>query len=604
LVNYCYRRDSFHGNFFNSVRLDAVIMEITKQWQVASLITPEVQKNLNSYSPLVAQLLFNRGIENESLARRFFSADWQLDAHNPFSFKDMQSAVEMLVRHIKNGDLIAVAGDYDADGVTASAVVAETIKAIKGKVEVWIPSRLGEGYGLSKLIVDQVIEAGAKLLITVDNGVRAVTEVAYAREKGLEVIVTDHHTSPEGEAIPEPPLINPILERDNYPFKYLAGVGVAFKLMAGLLAESTLSDVQKERLLGKVLDLVALGTVADCVSLTGENRSLVKRGLLELNKLERPGIRALIARTPIKGVISEWHVGWQIAPRLNVAGRMEHANTALALLMTDNQKEADSLAEKVNNQNSQRQSETARIVEYCEQYIETHLMSDKLLIVISPDLATIPDTDKWLEGVIGLVAGRLCEKYSRPVLVICQSEGQIKGSGRSIESFNVVGFLGNFQEYLVRFGGHKMACGFTVKNKKALNEFVIKARDLANEQIDLKDLTPRIKIEAEVDLVDINKEFLDNLERFAPFGQGNPLPQFVSRGVRLVDLISLGSESQHWKMRFGSLWAVAWSGAKRWPELTLGQQLDIVYTAEWNEFNGYKNIQLKIVDIKINQLNT
>jgi len=185
-------------------------MEITKQWQVASLITPEVQKNLNSYSPLVAQLLFNRGIENESLARRFFSADWQLDAHNPFSFKDMQSAVEMLVRHIKNGDLIAVAGDYDADGVTASAVVAETIKAIKGKVEVWIPSRLGEGYGLSKLIVDQVIEAGAKLLITVDNGVRAVTEVAYAREKGLEVIVTDHHTSPEGEAIPEPPLINPI----------------------------------------------------------------------------------------------------------------------------------------------------------------------------------------------------------------------------------------------------------------------------------------------------------------------------------------------------------------------------------------------------------
>ena len=574
-------------------------MDVNKLWQIYPKLSAEQRAELSSFPQLVAQLLVNRSLDSKKQAGDFFSADWEMSLLDPFAFAQMKDACELIIKHLKDKSLIAIAGDYDADGVTSSALLNRIITALGGKAEVWIPSRLGEGYGLSKKIVDDVIAAGAKLLITVDNGIKAGKEIAYAQSKGIDTIVTDHHMGPDDAAdLPAGVVLDAVVEGETYPFKYLAGVGVAYKLAAGLIQMSTLNSGQKEKLVSADLDLVALGTVADCVPLVGENRALVKRGLAMLNKQTKPGVRALITAASAKGEIDEASIGWQLAPRLNVAGRMEHANVSYRLLMTEDQKEADELANKLNDKNALRQAETARIVEYCEKMIEAGLKNDKILILVSPDLEYGLD-DKWLEGVIGLVAGRLCEKYSKPALVICLSEGQIKGSGRSIESVNVVDFLANFSDYLSRYGGHKMACGFSVKNKDVLMEFVGKARELAAATINDTDLIPRLKIDAEVELADVNGELADWLTRFSPFGQANPIPLFVSRGVRVMDFMPLGMEAQHFKLRFGSVWAIAFNATKRWPTVALGSTLDIAYHLEWNEYNGFRNLQMRIVDIHV-----
>lgn len=579
-------------------------MDNQKIWEVLPVLSASADKELSAHSPLIRQLLYNRGLITAASAKRFFSSDWELSSEDPFAFRDMKAAVKLIIDHLKQANLIGIAGDYDADGITASAVLYKTIEAIRGRAEVWIPSRLGEGYGLSKHLIDQIADAGAKLLITVDNGVRARQEVAYAKSKGLDVIITDHHMKPDDtDDMPEALVIDPILPEETYPYKYLAGVGVAFKLVCGLLSASTLSEAQKGRLREAVLDLVAIGTIADCVSLTGENRSLVRQGLAEINKQLRPGTKALITAAAIKGRIEEWQIGWQIAPRLNVAGRLEHANSAFRLMITDDQAEADKLAKKLNEQNILRQVETARVVEYCQRIVEKDLKNDRVLVLVSPDLLepetteeSANDSGKWLEGVIGLVAGRLCEKYGKPTLVICKSEGKIKGSGRSVEPIDIVALLGQAKEHLTRFGGHKMACGFTIKNKASLAAFSDKIKMLAADSVSDEALRQKLKIDAVLDLGSVDGNLADQLEKFSPFGQANPLPLFLSRGAVINDLLPLGSDGQHLKLRFGSLWAVAFNVLKKNKPLTLGQKVDIVYSVEWNEYNNYKNLQLKLVD--------
>ena len=573
-------------------------MTFNKEWQVLPKISELERQNLALYPAIIAQLLVNRDLRTTKQAADFFSPDWQMALNDPFAFCQMRQACELVIKHLKAGSLIAVAGDYDADGVTSSALLYRSIRAMGGKVEVWIPSRLGEGYGLSKKIVDEVVAAGAKLLITVDNGIKAKNEIAYAQSKGIDTIVTDHHLGPDGADVPPGVVIDPIVEGETYPYKYLAGVGVAYKLASGLIQLSNLSEVQKDRLLSADLDLVSLGTVADCVPLTAENRAIVKRGLTMLNKQTKPGVRALITAANCKGEIDEASIGWQLAPRLNVAGRMEHANISYQLLITEDQAEADRLAAQLNDKNALRQAETMRIVDYCEQLIAGGLVHDKILVLVSPDLEYGLD-DHWLEGVIGLVAGRLCEKYGRPALVICQSEGQIKGSGRSIETVNIVEFLAPLAQYLSRYGGHKAACGFSLKNKEALQEFVVKARELAAIQIGDQDLTPKLKIDAELDLNQVTGELADWLMRFRPFGQVNPAPVFISRGLRVMDLITMGADGQHIKLRFGSLWALAFNARSRWPDIVLGTTVDLVYQLEWSEFNGSRTLQLRIIDLKL-----
>jgi len=568
-----------------------------KKWLVAPQISSEELADYAPIKPLIAQLLANRGL-NPQEARSFLASDNEVSWHSPFAFRQMREAVDLIIEEIKEQKLIAIFGDYDADGVTSSAVLWETLTTLKAKAQVWIPNRLEEGYGLNKRLIKEIKEAGCSLIITVDNGIRSYAEIAYAREQGLKIIITDHHTQDESRVdLPEGIIINPILEHETYPFKFLAGVGVAFKLASALIESSSLSLRVKERLTKRVLDLVAIGTIADCVSLLGENRFLVRQGLRELNHRERPGVNALIKIAQVNNEINESNVSWQIAPRLNVAGRLGRANVAYEILVTTDVEEASKLALELNEKNIHRQEETQRLVEYAQKLVESELLLDKILVVSAPCLRGESE-ESWHEGIIGLVAGKICERYSRPTFVITKSEGKIKGSGRSVEGYDIVAILERLKEYLERFGGHKAACGFTVKDQANLDKFTEELRRVGREEITDDFLAPTLRIDAELDITEVDKNFVEDIKRFAPFGQGNREPIFVSRSVPVRDITMMGLDSQHIKFKFHNFWAIAFGEAVKWQALKLGDKIDVVYTLEFNDFNGFRNVQMRIIDMR------
>ncbi|MFH0840451.1 MAG: single-stranded-DNA-specific exonuclease RecJ, partial [bacterium] len=410
------------------------------RWQNYQKIDPAWQAEHSEYHPIVLQLLYNRGITKAEEIKEFLGDEqvW----HDPFLFRNMQAACDLIIRHIKDGNKIVVYGDYDADGVTSSVVLVEVLNILKAKAEVWIPSRVLHGYGMNKDIIKELAERDIKLIISVDNGIRSKEEVALAKELGMEVIVTDHHTAPSDENdLPDCLIIDPILEQETYPFKYLSGVGVAFKLASALTELTKIDDKTKQNIKEKVLDVLAIGTVADCVKLYGENRLFVRQGLEMINKRRRLGLVELIRVAGIKDKINEWNIGWQISPRLNVAGRLDHANTAFELLITNNKEEAQSLAKRLHEKNIARQEITNKIAEQCQAMVEKDQQDDSILVCVEPE-----SDEPWPEGVIGLVAGRLTERYSKPALVISKldtpgSNSKFKGSARSIEQFSVVDAL-------------------------------------------------------------------------------------------------------------------------------------------------------------------
>ncbi len=567
-----------------------------KQWQILPQADQDTLKKLEGFSPIVAQLLANRGLTDVVVANHFLNVDQDFLAHDPYSFLDMEEACQLIIKHVKAKNKIAIAGDYDADGVTASAVLTETLNTLKAETEVWIPSRMRDGYGLNNRIIDEIATSGAKLIITVDNGIRSKEEVRHAKSLGMDVIITDHHTIGEKDELPDCLIINPIIAREHYPFRFLAGVGVAYKLACTIINLTKLEDKDKNTLRRRILDLVAIGTVADCVSLLDENRHLVREGLKEINRSPRPGISALVNISQIKAPINEWHIGWQIAPRLNVAGRLAHANSAYQLLITKDPEEANALAIKLNEQNVIRQSETEKIVDYCHELIETEMMDDKILVLISPDIAD-PAEDAWFEGVIGLVAGKLAERYHKPTLVICQSDGNIKGSGRSVGDYSIIAALEEAKEYLIRFGGHKAACGFSVKDVDSLSDFAEAIRTIGQRDLTDEILVPKLRIEAVLEHDQINRELVESLIQFSPFGQNNPIPIFASYDLTIHDIVHMGFDNQHIKFRLGSFWAISFGGSARWQEFNLSDKVNVAYTLEINDFNNHKSVQMKIVDL-------
>lgn len=655
---------------------------LEKNWQILPKIDKDFIEKYPEYNRMVLQLLFNRGLTERGEIEEFLTSPapgpspaaageggqlYDSPYHggeippapfakgggfDSFLFNDMEAAVELIIKHIKAGNKIIIYGDYDADGVTASAVLYDVLTIFKAKAEVYIPDRVSEGYGLNKDAIKELAEGGAKLIITVDGGIRSREEVEYAKSLGMEVVITDHHVPPntpptpsqEGTSNPPAPLskwgelpdcliINPLVEGEKYPFKFLAGVGVAFKLAKAIIFKSKLSDEDKIKLEERILDLVAIGTVADCVSLLGENRILVKRGLEILNKTKRVGLQELIKIAQINPVkllrnngasenkkLDSWNIGFQIAPRLNAAGRMDHANTALELLITKNKEEAETIARQLNGRNQERQQATESIVEQIELVLtpspslalaaerergdekspQPHLSRGSKIII-----AVAPDGEVWNEGVVGLVAGRICEKYYLPVLVITKGEEGYKGSGRSIEEFNIMEALEECKDLFLRYGGHPMACGFSLIEKN-LEEFKKRITVFANKKLKDMDLKPKIEIEAELNLDEINEEFVKSVEQFAPFGQGNDKPKFVSYGVSVVDIINMGIDGKHIKIRIMNnesgimkpISAVGFGQAEKWKDLRIGDKIDMVYYVEMNEFNGRREVQMKIVDIK------
>ncbi|HOE81069.1 MAG TPA: single-stranded-DNA-specific exonuclease RecJ [bacterium] len=568
-------------------------MASPRQWQVA----PSLKKSNSELAELnlpfiIEQILHNRGLDKVAEIRQFlglesFSADLK-------DFSQLSLAVEVIVKHIKAGNLIVVYGDYDADGVTASTILLETLAILKAKTRIWLPDRVTEGYGLNTMAIDELADLGAKLIITVDTGIRNKQEVAYAQKKGLEVIVTDHHReSPEPTEWPDCLIINSTMAREKYPCKFLAGVGVAYKLVQAILERSTLSDNQKKTLERRCLDLVALGTIADCVPLLMENRQLVKEGIEIMNTSTSPriGLKELARVAQISGEINEWNISWQLAPRINVAGRLDHANSAYRLLTTKDRDEAAQIADDLNQKNNERQQKTQEIIDFCLSELLELQADDSLLVFISPR------QDPWPEGIIGLVAGRLAEKTGKPVLVITKSEQGYKGSGRSnVENFSLIALLEEVASNLDRYGGHAGACGFNLKVQQLPN-FLIDIKKLAVKKLAKLDLQPKLLIDAELPVDAIDMSIAEWIEKLAPFGQGNPEPKFVAYHEVIDDINTAGISQQHLKLRFGNYWALAFRQAENYSDLRPGQIVNIVYNLEINRYNSHAEPQLKIIDL-------
>ena len=573
-----------------------------KVWQIKPGMPKDFAREYPEYPPVVLQLLWNRGLKAKDGIVKFLEPDPKNDRHDPSMFGNMAAAVDLIISHIKAGNKIVVYGDYDADGVSAASLLVETLAVLRAQADVYIPHRVTEGYGINSEAVGKIAAMDTKLMITVDGGIRNQFEVEEAKKLGMDVIITDHHMPPESkDGYPDCLIINPLAEGEKYPFKKLAGAGVAYKLAVALIRRSKLAAADKTRLEERILDLVAIGTVADCVELTGENRLLVKEGLEILNVSSRAGLVELIKIAGLEGkTIDSWNIGFQIGPRLNAAGRMGSANTAYELLITGDSEEAKSLAERLNERNIERQVQTELIMAEVESQIDPK-SDDSLIVGLCPDNNS-SNEDDWNEGIIGLVAGKITSKYYRPALVITKSQDGYKGSGRSIEEYNIVEGLEATASFLEKFGGHPAACGFSLK-KENLDGFIKAIKEHAARALKGFELRPRISIEAEMPLGQVNDDLMTLINRFAPFGVGNERPLFLSREVDILDIVTMGLEGQHIKLRLKSgdsavFSAIGFGQSETWQHLKIGDKIDIVYYIELNVFNGRSELQLKIIDIK------
>jgi len=594
---FCY------GNFQHGCldRWHLFLIFMNKVWQIASRAREEFFKKFPEYDRVILQLLYNRNLRDSEAIEFFLSGRYE-DNFNPFLLSKMEEATALTIEHIKKGDKICVYGDYDADGMTASALLSEVLTTLRADCFVYIPDRSSEGYGLNREAIDKVIKKGAKLLITVDGGIRNKKEVEYAKQRGLEIIITDHHApAEEAENLPECLIINPQVKGEKYPFKFLAGVGVAFKFSQALVEKSKLKSEQKEKILEKTLDLVAIGTVADCVTLFGENRLFLKKGLEVLNNTKRSGLKELIKAAKIEGrVLVAWNIGFQIGPRLNASSRMGSAGNAFNLLVTRDKAEAEKEAACLNDRNLRRQKETEELAAEVEEQIKKQL-AEKIIIGICPE-----KSKPWNEGIIGLVAGRISEKYYKPALIITKAGKGYKGSGRSIEEFNLFKAIEEAGDFLGKHGGHPMACGFNLVAAN-LPAFTEKMKTIARRDLEKLELEAKLKIDCEISLAEASRTLFREIKKLAPFGQHNPEPKFLSENTQIKDIIKMGLNSRHIKFRFGpssdiragGVWGIGFGQAEDWRDFKIGDLVDIVYTLDENEYNGNTNLQLKLIDVKL-----
>ena len=608
-----------------------------RRWVVAPRAPKEVLSSLSSfgYHALVAQLLHNRGVLEE--ARDFLRADVSEGClADPWLLKDMDKAVERILRAVRDGETIAIYGDYDADGVTSAALLTEAISTLNGLTITRLPHRTRDGYGLNQEVVQELSGRGAGLLITVDCGVSDVEPIAFARSVGLDVVVVDHHRVPA--LLPDASaIINPRQQGCQFPHKDLAAVGLAFKLAQALFQKTEDGRQRTEngwgrsngdlasgfQILASWLDLVALGTIADVAPLAGENRVLVRLGIPVINRTERPGLRELIESAGVRpfseglrpsGVglrqscVDAGQVSWVLAPRLNAPGRMDDATLSYRLLTTRDPEEARELAQALESVNRDRQQQQMDALREARDTLLSLPSLPKLLVVASPFFAA---------GVVGLVAVRLVEEFCRPAIVIELGETESRGSCRSIEEFNITTALGECADLLGRFGGHSQAAGFSIANDN-LDAFIQRIQGIAEVRLDDTALSPKLMIDAELTLSRVDWKLMQQIALLAPFGAGNPPPVFVTRGLRVAEVRPIvgrqtaasgtGEPPQHLKLR---IWdgkqyrnAMIWGAAPRngaapaGPDLASGipQRVDLVYSLVVNRWEGLESIELRVLD--------
>ena len=531
--------------------------------------------------PLLAQLLYNRGVTAEAVAA--YLDPTQFQPGNPFLIPDVDKAVVRINEALLRGEKIGIFGDFDVDGVTSTAVIKETLALLGTEALVYIPDR-SEGHGLSADGVRYLRDQGASLVITCDCGVTDIAEAEKSAALGVDLVVSDHHVPlsrlPRAVAV-----VNPKRTDSRYPFREFAGCGVAYKLMQGLLyGDSRMAQLEL------LLELVALGSVADMVSLQGENRLFVQKGLQTLNSTRRAGVRALMAVCNlVSGSVTSGDISWALGPRINSAGRLDHATESLKLLMTESDEEALELARELDRTNARRQAHTSETYERAKARIAGQL-----------DRPLLMDTDPdYPEGVIGLVAGKLSKEYYRPTVIVTHAEGLCRGSTRSIPEFDMAVALERCSDLLLGFGGHPLAAGFSAEcdNVPILEQQLV---NIAEERLVGVELSPSISIDTEIPFKALGGDAYRSMRALEPFGQGNPEPCFLTRGVRVLDCRCFRNEERWNSLKLQQddiVWeAVDFRTATKVEDVP--QVMDVVYTLRTRRWNGAEVLQANILDFR------
>ena len=560
-----------------------------KRWEIAPKIPLEISNQMLDFPMLGRQLLYNRGCNDSASAFRFLKGT--VDVSDPDLLTGMTQAVKRVLQAIDSHELVAVYGDYDVDGVTATALLTEVLRAYGGNVRAYIPNRFDEGYGVNIEALDLLAAEGVRLIITVDCGIRSLREAEHAREIGLELIITDHH-HPQDEVPQALAVICPKQPDDAYPDKNLAGVGVAYKLVEALFAARPLDGRRPQ----EWLDLVALGTVADIVPLRGENRGLVIGGLRELRRGSRPGLASLARAAGVNlSKITGGDIGFMLGPRLNAAGRLESALQAYDLLVAPDLESAGLLAQKLDDQNRQRQALTSKLQQLAETLFSEEDLTGHLLFAAHRDFNS---------GVVGLVASRLAESYYRPAIVAQIGDEYTRASCRSIPEFHITAALDACSSLMEHHGGHAMAAGFTIRNEH-IGELKRRLQDIAREQLQDVDLRPVLRADMEIQFSDLKpNEMFSNLDPLQPTGMGNPEAAFVARGLRVTQARQIGSDGSHLRLTLSDGW-VSFDGVafrQGYWITQLPARVDILFTYERNTYQGVERVQLNIKDIKASQV--
>ncbi len=563
-------------------------------WQVAPKVPAHVQQQLGHIHPVMLQVLYNRGIIKPGDIQAFLEGHY-LESTDPFLLPDMDKAVARIEQAIDQEETIIVYGDFDADGVTSTVLLTQALRGLgvdRNLVRPYIPDRVDEGYGLNVDALTDLKAKGADLVITVDCGIRSVFEVEHANNIGLDMIITDHHSlgpvMPAGTAV-----INPKRPDSAYPEDMLAGVGIAYKL-AQALKQSRPNRAAFDD--SDLLDLVAIGTVADLAPLLKENRKLVSDGLHSLNNSKRAGIAA-IARTArlTPGNLTAESIAFGIGPRINAAGRLAHAYSAARLLAASSTNDANYYAEELDRLNRKRQQLTAELSALAES-------------MVSPDAPILIAADTtFVSGVVGLVASRLAEKHYRPAIVMEKGEDESRGSCRSIDKFHITEALDEVADLLVRHGGHAQAAGFTVRNDN-LPEFLSRITAIAERKLRDMELVPSLTVDTEIELDDVDWALFEHLQQLEPTGAANPQPTFLSRGVEVVHHRGVGQDGSHLQLTLAAdsatgyreIGAIAFRQGE-WAS-RLPQTIDLVYSIGVNEWRGNKNLQLMVQDLRPSQV--
>lgn len=556
---------------------------MNKKWQIYETNEAEINKISQKYNlnRLLSSIIVNRNIKEDI---DVFLNPTRSNFYDPFLMPDMEIAVDRIIKAINNKEKMIIYGDYDVDGITSITVLKSFLEDRGIYVDSYIPNRLEEGYGLNKPAIDEIVKKEYDLMITVDTGISGIEEIEYANSLGLETIVTDHHEV--GDELPNAIAVVDAKRKDNqYPCRDLAGVGVVFKLIQAIGIKLGLEE--KEYL--KYLDIVCVGTISDIVPLVDENRVITKLGLMLVAQTKNMGLRSLLISSGYKNIDSTT-ISFGIAPRINACGRMGHADEALKLFLSKDIYEVNELTKRLNDYNKMRQDKEKSIYEDAVNQIEKNKLYENCAIVVAGE--------DWHHGVIGIVSSKITDLYFKPSILLCYEDEVAKGSGRSIPGFDLHDALMKCQNSIERFGGHAMAIGITIKRDK-FEEFKKEFEEVARKA-KIDEIIPIINIDAKINLSEINKEMVASLKQLEPFGEGNKMPIFAFKNLK-IDSIRALSEGKHIKLTLKEgnsiINAIGFNLGHLVDEYRIGDKIDVVGTLEINSFNGVDSLQINLKDV-------